>query len=101
MWDEVQDCVQKNKHELRITGKALEKRLEDSDGRVPESVCATGPLFTFVELSSCAGLTQLPNNVDLMTNLHGTLVSSVGCSFCYSRLATALKPIVHETRPHL
>lgn len=78
MWPEIQDCIDKNKHELRVTGKVLQTRLEESDGSVPEALGATGPLFTFVELSACAGLTQLPGSVSLMTNLHGesTLVAA-------------------------
>lgn len=71
MWPEIQDCIDKNKHELRVTGKALQTRLEELDGSVPEALGATGPLFTFVELSGCSGLTHLHANVSLMTNLHG------------------------------
>jgi ferritin-like protein len=68
MWPEIQACVDNNKHELRVTGKTLEKRLEESNGKVPEQL----PSFlTFAELSGCTQLTELPQSLGQVTQLHG------------------------------
>jgi hypothetical protein len=68
MWPEIQACVDNNKHELRVTGKTLEKRLEESNGKVPEQL----PSFlTFAELSGCTQLTELPQSLEQVTQLHG------------------------------
>lgn len=77
-WPEIQACVDNNKHELRVTGKTLEKRLEETNGAVPEQLCATGPLLTFAELSGCPQLISLPANIGLMTNLHGEYAARGG-----------------------
>jgi ferritin-like protein len=68
MWPEIQACVDNNKHELRVTGKTLEQRLEESNGKVPEQL----PSFlTFAELSGCRQLTELPQSLGQVTQLHG------------------------------
>ncbi|WIA16309.1 hypothetical protein OEZ86_007801 [Tetradesmus obliquus] len=75
MWPEVQACVDNNKHELRVTGKTLEQRLEESSGKVPEQL----PSFlTFAELSGCAQLTELPQSLGQVTQLHELLVTNNG-----------------------
>lgn len=81
-WPEVQDCIDKKKHEVRITGATLAKRLEESDSgssSVPEEFCTDlGPLLTFLELSGTSSLTSLPSSINVMHQLHELLVTNCG-----------------------
>jgi hypothetical protein len=80
-WPEVQECLSKKKHEVRITGATLVKRLEESDNSssVPEDFCTDlGPLLTFLELSGAPPLTALPSSINAMHQLHELLVTNCG-----------------------
>eukprot|EP00775_Hariotina_reticulata_P002001 gene2001-2323_t len=83
-WPEVQDCIDKKKHEVRITGATLAKRLEESDSGsssscVPDEFCTElGPLLTFLELSGTPNLTSLPSSINVMHQLHELLVTNCG-----------------------
>jgi hypothetical protein len=88
MWPEIQACVDNNKHELRVTGKTLEKRLEESSGKVPEQL----PSFlTFAELSGCAQLTELPQSLGQVTQLHGE--RGARCRSSSSRQSSGCGPL--------
>ncbi len=70
MWPEVEEAVTKKRHEIRLTGKKLVQRLEESPEGLQELATAC-PHLTFIDLSDAGdGLDELPGNFNQLVQLH-------------------------------
>lgn len=69
MWPEVEEAANKKRHEIRLTGKKLEQRLEEAPDGLEELAVAC-PFLTFVDLSECPSLEALPANFSQLQQLH-------------------------------
>ncbi|KAF8065610.1 Lrrc47 [Scenedesmus sp. PABB004] len=84
MWPEIQAAIDGSRHELRLTGKALDKRLEEDGASAPPEALSTAldakgvPLFTFIELSGSPLLKALPASIGALLNLHELLATNNG-----------------------
>jgi hypothetical protein len=70
MWPEVEEAVNKKRHEIRLTGKKLVQRLEEAPEGLEELATAC-PHLTFIDLSDAgASLDAIPANFSQLVQLH-------------------------------
>ena len=69
MWPELQDCLDKGKHTVKVSGAALQNRIEESGSLEANDLKLLGANVTSLELSKCPLLTSLPDSVSDLTAL--------------------------------